>query len=93
MILLVASISWSLARVSTQYLGFRLGHLGDCTRGAIIGAVVTVSGLGYLVFVADSRSLLQIAGVSLITYTVTAGSYFVFIGRANRKKGLARRED
>jgi hypothetical protein len=92
MILLVASVSWSLARVSTQYLGFRLGHLGDCTRGAIVGASVTVIGLGYLIFVAESRSLLQIAFVSLITYTATAASYFVFIMLAHRQKGRALRE-
>lgn len=85
-ILLFASVLWSIARVLAQYLGFRLGRFHDCTFGAAIGAACTLLLMGFVLLTQAGRILINVALVSVFAYALTTASYYLMIHRANRAR-------
>jgi O-antigen/teichoic acid export membrane protein len=84
--LLAGAVAWSLARVVSQYLGYRLERPDLCTAGAAVAAAVNAAAIVYLyAFRPDAFTLPRVALVSLVSYSLLPALYYVVSARFSRR--------
>lgn len=86
--LLAGAVAWSLARVLSQYLSYRLERPFSCTVGAAVAAALNVAAILFIYFVHPQwLTLLNVALVSMCTYGALPLIYLAMIVRSRRGVG------
>jgi O-antigen/teichoic acid export membrane protein len=85
--LLTGAVAWSLARVLSQYLSYRLERPFLCTVGAAVAAALNVAAILFI-YLAHSEwlTLLNVALVSMFTYSALPAIYLLMVLRLRRAR-------
>jgi O-antigen/teichoic acid export membrane protein len=83
--LLTGAVAWSLARVLAQHLSYRLERPVSCTTGAAAAAALNGAAILFIYLVhPEWLSLLNVALVSMFTYSALPVVYLAMIVRLRR---------